>query len=130
MIRLPDHMFCHMTATFRLQRDNDQLRETLALREREHQLTISKLQQAHEEKVKKIRDQYVDLTASILKLKDRDRDSGSSGVVGSGPGGAGAGGTTSGGSTSSKSSKYVNMEFELEYCLSGSVSLVPNTFFL
>lgn len=69
--------------------------------EREHQLQISKLQQAHDDKVKKIRDQYVDLTASILKLKDRDRDIGASAT------GSGGVGSTSGGSTSSKTAKYV-----------------------
>ena len=49
---------------------------------------MSKLQQQHEEKVSKMREHYVDLTVSMLNMKERENLSQSS--VGAGGGGGGA----------------------------------------
>ena len=55
-----------------MQKHNDQLREAFALQEKEYDVTISKLRQTHEDRLTKMREQHVDLMASILNMKDHD----------------------------------------------------------
>lgn len=79
-----------------LHKDYEKLRDMLTQQNQDHQHAMGMLQHSHKEKIAKIREQYVDLTATLLK-------SSSSAAGGSG-GGAGGGGSTTGSSSSSSSS--------------------------
>ena len=57
------------------------LKEKLSSQEQEHQQALGKIQTHHKERIVKIREQYVDLTASLLKVKG---DSGGGGGAGGG----------------------------------------------
>ena len=76
-----------------MQKKNAHLQETLAEKEQEHHLEITKLQQTYEERIAKMREHYVDFTHSILTLKDSTPGSSSS-----------SSGNTSSAATSSNSS--------------------------
>ena len=56
----------------RVQKHNEQLRDAFTLQEKEYDVTISKLRQTHEDRLTKMREQHVDLMASILNMKDHD----------------------------------------------------------
>lgn len=72
-----------------LQKQNEQLHEAMSAQEQEYQLSMGKLQQHHEERIVKMREQYVDLTASLLKdMKERE-------VQPTGGGGSSGGGSSS-----------------------------------
>ena len=61
------------------------------MQDQEHQHTLDKLHQHNEERILKIREQYVGLTAHLLKdMKDKPQGGGG-GAGGGGGGGAGGG---------------------------------------
>ncbi|CAI8008220.1 Synphilin-1 [Geodia barretti] len=64
-----------------LQRENTSLKEKFSSQEQEYQQALGKIQTHHKERIVKIREQYVDLTASLLKVKG---DSGGGGAAGGG----------------------------------------------
>ena len=79
------HAHTH-THTHRLQKENAALKEKLGSQEHEYHQAITKMHAHHEDRILKMREQYVDLTASLLNnIKDRD------GAGGGGGGGAGGG---------------------------------------
>ncbi len=82
-----------------LRKEYDKLRETLTLQTQEHQHAMGLLQQSHEERISKIREQYVDFTASLLK------NTGSSGSGGGGAGGVASGGSGGSGMNAATSAK-------------------------
>lgn len=50
-----------------LRKQNEQLKEVLKFQEQEHRATVGKLQQEHDLKVTRMKEQYIDLTTSLLK---------------------------------------------------------------
>ena len=78
-----------------LQKQNDHLLDELSRQEQDHQLAMEKLQQHYEDRVAKMREQYVGFTASLLSMKDRENLSqGSVGIGGRGGEGGGGGATS------------------------------------
>ena len=50
-----------------LRKQNEQLKEVLKFQEQEHRVAVGKLQQEHDLRVTRMKEQYIDLTASLLK---------------------------------------------------------------
>jgi uncharacterized membrane protein YgcG len=79
-----------------LRKEYDKVRETLTLQTQDHQHSMSLLQQSHEDRIAKIREQYVDFTAHLLK----NTGAGTSGSGGGGGAGGGASSSSGGGGSS------------------------------
>ena len=104
-MRVLDCDVTHGIYSCSLRKEYDKLRETLTLQNQEHQHAMGMLQQSHEERISKIREQYVDFTASLLKNTGGSSSSSSSSTsAGSGGGGAGGGGAGGGALLGSSSS--------------------------
>ena len=74
------HTHTH-THTHSLQKENASLKEKLVAQEQDYQQAVGKIQAHHEERIVKMREQYVDLTASLLNnMKDRDAGGGGGGA--------------------------------------------------
>lgn len=50
-----------------MRKQNEQLKEVLKFQEQEHRVAVGKLQQEHDLRVTRMKEQYIDLTASLLK---------------------------------------------------------------
>ena len=50
-----------------LRKQNEQLKEVLKFQEQEHRVAVGKLQQEHDLRVTRMKEQYIDLAASLLK---------------------------------------------------------------